>query len=97
MQKSEWFKAELKKKETTPEQRAEYESHLARLDDYKEPDFEELFKKYNLKAPETGNPLTEIKPFNLMFDTSIGPTGDTPGYVRHTTPPYNTTHLSLSH
>ena len=29
----------------------------------------------NIKDPDTGNALTQAVPFNLMFDTQIGPTG----------------------
>jgi len=28
-----------------------------------------------MKAPETGNELSEATPFNLMFSSDIGPTG----------------------
>jgi glycyl-tRNA synthetase len=35
----------------------------------------EVMLKYKIKAPETGNPLSEPKPFNLMFQTQIGPGG----------------------
>lgn len=35
-----------------------------------------------MKAPETGNDLTAPFPFNLMFETQIGPTGDFKGYLR---------------
>ena len=36
----------------------------------------------NIKDPDTGNPLTPAVPFNLMFDTQIGPTGLFKGYLR---------------
>lgn len=35
-----------------------------------------------IKSPATGNELTEPFPFNLMFQTSIGPTGQVPGFLR---------------
>lgn len=34
-----------------------------------------LLKKYGVKAPATGNELSDPFPFNLMFETQIGPTG----------------------
>ncbi len=46
---------------------------------------EELHKyltKYQVKAPDTGNEISEPKPYNLMFQTSIGPTGRLIGYLR---------------
>ena len=37
---------------------------------------------YGVKAPETGNALSQPFPFNLMFKTSIGPRSDQVGYLR---------------
>jgi len=34
------------------------------------------------QAPETGNDLTDPFPFNLMFATSIGPSGTQQGFLR---------------
>lgn len=36
----------------------------------------------NIKDPDTGNALSAAVPFNLMFDTQIGPTGHCKGYLR---------------
>lgn len=38
-------------------------------------------KRYNIKSPN-GNELSEALPFNLMFKTTIGPTGKSVGYLR---------------
>lgn len=35
-----------------------------------------------VKSPVTGNELSEPYPFNLMFQTSIGPSGLTKGFLR---------------
>lgn len=40
-------------------------------------------KKYNVVAPDTGNKLSPAEPFNLMFQTQIGPTGQLQGYSFH--------------
>eukprot|EP00967_Tisochrysis_lutea_P052469 scaffold65043_cov21-Tisochrysis_lutea.AAC.1 len=37
---------------------------------------------YGVVAPETNNELSEPFPFNLMFKTSIGPRGDSVGFLR---------------
>ena len=42
----------------------------------------EAMQKFNVKAPETKNDLSPPFPFNLMFRTSIGPKGDSVGYLR---------------
>ncbi|PWA60601.1 hypothetical protein CTI12_AA377700 [Artemisia annua] len=39
-------------------------------------------KEYGIVAPDTKNPLSDPYPFNLMFATSIGPTGMSSGYMR---------------
>ena len=54
---------------------------LPQVDNYKEKELTELFRKYEVKAPVTGNPVTDPVYFNLMFATSIGPGGQISGYV----------------
>ncbi|KAK9827950.1 hypothetical protein WJX81_000021 [Elliptochloris bilobata] len=39
-------------------------------------------RRHGVKAPDTGNDISEPFPFNLMFRTSIGPKGDQVGYLR---------------
>mmetsp|Transcript_351 Transcript_351/g.416 ORF Transcript_351/g.416 Transcript_351/m.416 type:complete len:638 (+) Transcript_351:100-2013(+) len=51
-------------------------------DDYSSQELGALLKEYNVKAPETGNDISEPFPFNLMFRTLIGPTGKAVGYLR---------------
>ena len=41
-----------------------------------------VIKELNMKAPDTGNDLSEALPFNLMFETQIGPTGTQRGFLR---------------
>jgi len=38
-------------------------------------------QKYDMKSPLTGNDLTEPMEFNLMFSTSIGPSGNLKGFA----------------
>ena len=40
-----------------------------------------IMKEYNMKSPVTGNDLSEPMEFNLMFSTSIGPTGTLKGLL----------------
>ena len=42
----------------------------------------DAFKLLSIKSPDTQNELTEPFTFNLMFNTSIGPTGKLIGYLR---------------
>lgn len=45
------------------------------LDDYDQPALSAKLKEYGAKFPGTNNDITEPAEFNLMFGTSIGPTG----------------------
>lgn len=64
----------------TPEQKTELENDKARADDFSLAELAEKLRKYNAKAPDTGNAITDPFPFNLMFSTQIGPTGKYKGY-----------------
>lgn len=55
---------------------------LASLDEFDGAQLGAKIKAYGIKAPDTGNDLSDPYPFNLMFATSIGPTGLAKGYVR---------------
>lgn len=50
------------------------------MDNYSQQELSDLFVNYNVKSPTTGNDLTPPISFNLMFQTSIGPGGNMPGY-----------------
>ncbi|KAJ3327267.1 Glycine--tRNA ligase 1, mitochondrial [Blyttiomyces sp. JEL0837] len=65
-----------------PAVREEYELILESLDNYQGDALWKLMQKLEVKAPETGNDITEPKLFNLMFETQIGPTGQFRGYLR---------------
>ena len=52
------------------------------LDGYSRDEMEACIRKYDMKSPSTGNDVGEPIPFNLMFPTSIGPTGQLKGFLR---------------
>ncbi|KAJ2766288.1 Glycine--tRNA ligase 1, mitochondrial [Coemansia nantahalensis] len=60
----------------------EYRDILAQIDNYDGDALGELITRFDLRNPETGNTVTAPMPFNLMFNTSIGPTGTLKGYLR---------------
>lgn len=61
----------------------EYNATLARLDNYDGEGFNTLIKQFDIKGPTSGVDLEPPKPFNLMFQTYIGPSADKPnGYLR---------------
>ncbi len=45
-------------------------------------ELDELIKKYNIKCPACNGELGNVKPFNLLFQTTIGPYSDNIGYLR---------------
>ncbi|CDP18987.1 unnamed protein product [Coffea canephora] len=66
----------------TAEKAAELKHVLALLDDLSAEELGAKIKEYGITAPDTKNHLSDPYPFNLMFQTSIGPSGLTPGYMR---------------
>ncbi|KAL4572902.1 hypothetical protein LXL04_019690 [Taraxacum kok-saghyz] len=66
----------------TSEKAAELKHILAVLDDLSAEQLGAKIKEYGIVAPDTKNPLSDPYPFNLMFQTSIGPSGVSPGYMR---------------
>jgi len=80
------LKAHLQKlgsdKKCPAEKKAEMEDVITQMDNYTQQELTDLFVKYNVKSPITGNDLTPPMLFNLMFQTSIGPGGNMTGYLR---------------
>ncbi|KAL7840789.1 hypothetical protein AOLI_G00261120 [Acnodon oligacanthus] len=80
------LKAHLQKlmsdKKCTAEKKNEMEGVITQMDNYTQQELADLFVQYNVKSPSTGNDLTPPISFNLMFQTSIGPGGNMPGYLR---------------
>eukprot|EP01097_Dermamoeba_algensis_P002558 TRINITY_DN2018_c0_g1_i4.p1 TRINITY_DN2018_c0_g1~~TRINITY_DN2018_c0_g1_i4.p1 ORF type:complete len:663 (-),score=203.95 TRINITY_DN2018_c0_g1_i4:55-1938(-) len=64
------------------DKREYYKQIKADAGNYSKEQLAEKFKEFGIKSPETGNDLSEPYPFNLMFETSIGPTGNARGYLR---------------
>lgn len=60
----------------------EYEEVLAQIDNYDGDQLGQLIKKYELKNPATGVEPSPPVPFNLMFQTAIGPSSNVAGYLR---------------
>nr|CAB3486913.1 unnamed protein product [Digitaria exilis] len=76
-------KDKLEKDHTlSPEQAEEYNKILAILDDLSAEQLGAKIREFGIVAPDTKNPLSDPYPFNLMFQTSIGPSGLSPGYMR---------------
>ncbi|XP_078136675.1 glycine--tRNA ligase [Sander vitreus] len=72
----------LSDEKCSAEKVTEMEDVITQMDNYTQQELTDLFVKYNVKSPSTGNDLTPPISFNLMFKTSIGPGGNMPGYLR---------------
>ncbi|KAA8580734.1 hypothetical protein FQN60_013692 [Etheostoma spectabile] len=82
-----WFltghlKKMLSDEKCSAEKVTEMENVITQMDNYTQQELTDLFVKYNVKSPSTGNDLTPPISFNLMFKTSVGPGGNMPGYLR---------------
>ncbi|KAF7725622.1 Glycine--tRNA ligase 1, mitochondrial [Apophysomyces ossiformis] len=62
--------------------RKTYEETLAQIDNYSGEELADIMKKFDIRSPESGNELSTPQEFNLMFESSIGPTGQLKGYLR---------------
>lgn len=80
------IKAQLEKvkadKKTTAEVRAECEDIVIKLDGMTKEEMRQVLRKFDMKSPLTNNELSDPMEFNLMFSTSIGPTGLVKGFLR---------------
>eukprot|EP00252_Welwitschia_mirabilis_P020147 TRINITY_DN4870_c0_g1_i1.p1 TRINITY_DN4870_c0_g1~~TRINITY_DN4870_c0_g1_i1.p1 ORF type:complete len:798 (-),score=156.80 TRINITY_DN4870_c0_g1_i1:241-2328(-) len=65
-----------------PEKVQELKQVLAVLDELSAEQLGAKIKEYGITAPDTKNVLSDPYPFNLMFATSIGPSGLSPGFLR---------------
>jgi glycyl-tRNA synthetase len=74
--------AKLAEPGITEEQRVEFTSVRNQADAYSKEEIAEVFRRYQIKAPETGADLSDPYEFNLMFPTPIGPDGYLQGYLR---------------
>ena len=72
----------IKDKNTSEDKKKEYEDVIIKLDGFTKDEINAILKKYDIKSPTTNNDLTEAIEFNLMFSTSIGPTGNLKGFLR---------------
>jgi glycyl-tRNA synthetase len=69
-------KEKLDKDNTLPPEKVEeFNKILAILDDLSAEQLGAKIKEYGIVAPDTKNSLSDPYPFNLMFQTSIGPSG----------------------
>ncbi|EFA82757.1 glycyl-tRNA synthetase [Heterostelium album PN500] len=72
----------LEGKDVNEEKKAEYKHVLARAGDAGQEELHQMLVKYGVKSPDTGNAISAPYPFNLMFQTQIGPSGQLLGYLR---------------
>ena len=66
----------------TAERRRELVDMQARLEEFTPEEMGAAIVDLGIKSPETKNDLSEPYPFNLMFPTQIGPSGNAQGFLR---------------
>ncbi|CAD8073837.1 unnamed protein product [Paramecium sonneborni] len=62
--------------------KAKYLAVIKDVDTYKQDKMKEIIAELQIKAPETGNELTDPSPFNLMLPTIVGPSTKLPAFLR---------------
>jgi len=72
----------LADKKTAADVKEEATTLLARLDDLNDVQMDDIIARFKMTSPTTGNAVTKCVAFNLMFATSIGPTGLMKGFLR---------------
>lgn len=65
-----------------PEEIAKLERISDDAENFTAEQIDACIKDLGIKDPDTGNPLSNATPFNLMFENSIGPSGYMTGYLR---------------
>merc|ERR1719447_1871295 len=80
------IKAALEKvkadKKTNEATKARCDDIVLKLEGMNKGEMAAVLREFDMKSPITGNDLSEPIEFNLMFQTSIGPTGDIKGFLR---------------
>ena len=71
-----------KKKNLKEEEKEKLNRIKMDCENYNAEQLNACIKENQIKAPDTGNDLSEAVPFNLMFQSEIGPTGQLHGYLR---------------
>ncbi len=79
---AEWLDNKLEKGKLKEAEADEFKKILVNVDNYSKEEMAAIFKKLQIKSPETGNELSDPEPFNLMFKTEIGPSTNLVGYLR---------------
>jgi glycyl-tRNA synthetase len=72
----------LAKKGIKPDQKAKLEKIDNDAGTMGKEELDAVIRDLALKAPDTNNALSEATPFNLMFETQIGPSGYLRGFLR---------------
>ncbi|KAI0975379.1 glycyl-tRNA synthetase 1 [Xylaria arbuscula] len=61
---------------------AEYQTILAKIDNYDGPELGELIKKFDIRNPDGNGEVLPPMPFNLMFKSTVGPSAAAPVFLR---------------
>ncbi|KAL3311426.1 hypothetical protein Ciccas_009993 [Cichlidogyrus casuarinus] len=77
-----FLEGKLHNKKTAEAEKVEINKILPVLDNMGVHELQDIITRYGIKSPITNNDLSEPQQFNLMFPTSIGPTGHYKGYLR---------------
>ena len=78
-----WVSKEIKEnKNLTEEKKHELELLSIKAGSLNKEELQEIFTTYAVKNVENGNDFAEVRPFNLMFQSLMGPLGESPVFLR---------------
>ena len=76
-----FFEKKMKDPAVSATLRDELDRILGQLDNFTEKDFAQVITKYEVLSPSDKRFVSAPEPFNLMFATPIGPTGNLKGFA----------------
>ncbi|ELU17836.1 hypothetical protein CAPTEDRAFT_171846 [Capitella teleta] len=76
------FEKLLADKKASEEVKKQVRATIPLVEGMSKQEMTDTIRKYEMKSPTTGNALSDPIEFNLMFGTSIGPTGHMKGFLR---------------
>ena len=78
-----WAEKEIKENiKLTDEKKQELELFSIKAGSMNKEELQDIFTKHDVKNYENGNNFGEVRPFNLMFQSLMGPTGESPVFLR---------------
>ncbi|ELP91013.1 glycyl-tRNA synthetase, putative [Entamoeba invadens IP1] len=77
-----FYEKQMEDPKTSEQEKEHLEAQMKVIDNLSKEELGAAIKNNGIKAPDSGNDLSDPVPFNLMFATDIGPVGDLKAFLR---------------